>query len=111
MYKNEMMAESKKLKSLISEYWGEEASEIEVEIPDNTPFGIFFLEMKLYGKFKVKMEYERSTLGISVKNENSNDYVILSKMTDQKIYRGLQSYKESNLKHNFEVLNNLLKDK
>lgn len=69
----------------------------------------FFLQVKLYNKHNVLMEYERSTLGISLQEGNGNQYIILSKLTDDKVFRGLQSYKEDNLLHNFKILDDVLK--
>ncbi|MBF2477009.1 hypothetical protein IA829_13875 [Listeria seeligeri] len=110
MLNNDMKIESQKLIDLIEEFWKDNVSSPIVEIPENTPFGIFRIECVLYDKYNIRMSYERSTLGISILNSNTGEYEILSKVAKEPIFRGLSSYKYENLLYNFQVLDNTLKN-
>ena len=72
----------------------------------DAPFTIFEWDMVLYGKFDVRLEYERGTLGTMVKTDEG--YVGLSRLTDEEVVRGLKSCVPENMLRNFQILDRLL---
>jgi hypothetical protein len=103
---NDVQTEMNKVINQIKHFWGDNVSEIRVIESTDTPFNMFTISMRFYGQYDVIMEYERSTLGISVKK--GDEYIILSKLANEPIFRGLQSYLPENLLHNLKVLDNIL---
>lgn len=73
----------------------------------NSPYPEFELPLRLYNAFDVTLEYERSTVGIMVKA--GEDYIGLSRMTAEQVFKGLKSCIPENLLHNFQVLDRLLR--
>lgn len=71
------------------------------------PFTEFELPMRLYNRYNVTLEYERSTIGIMV--NTTQGYIGLSRLTDKQVFKGLKSSKPDNLLHNFMVLDEVLK--
>ena len=67
MLENRIQNEADKLISFIKRFWDDKVSNIKITDIADKPFDIFTLAMKLYKKFDIMMEYERSTLAISVK--------------------------------------------
>lgn len=91
----------------IKDYWGNNVSDFNIIRVIDKPFDMFTLSMKLYGKYDVLVEYDRSTLGFSVKK--NGEYSILSKLSTYPIYRGFDSYSnENNILHNFKALDTVL---
>ena len=90
----------------IENQWRNDVSAIQYRIVDTRRANIFIIEMEIFGKFNIKMEYENSTLGISVKQDNM--FVGLSKLTNEKVYIGFDSCEPENIQHNFEVLDRTL---
>ena len=105
---NSLQEEVNQLTNKIQTFWGDNVENIQLTEFTEEPFIMFTLVMKLYGNYDVMMEYERSTLGISVKNQGQ--YMILSKLSDTPIFRGLKSYIPENLLHNFKALDKVLKN-
>jgi hypothetical protein len=104
---NSAKYEADSLMAKISEYWKDDVSDIKIIMAKDSPVRMFDLAMRFYGKHDVIMEYERSTLGISIKiNEK---LIALGQLTDEEIFRGLKSYTSENLFHNFNVLDRTLK--
>lgn len=92
----------------IENYWGKNVSDLNLVQITDKPFDMFTLSMKLYGKHDVLVEYDRSTLGFSVKMNDK--FVVLSKLSKIPIYRGFDSYiNEGNIMHNFRALDDLLR--
>lgn len=52
---------------------------------------MFTFIMKLYGRYDVKVEYEMSMLGFRIKK--GDEYIILSKLTEEKVLKGFDSYR------------------
>ena len=96
-----------KLIELIEEQWGDDVSAIQYRIADTTRANIFTLKVKIFEQFDVKMDYENSMLGVSVKQGDS--FIALSKLTNEKIYKGFESYEPSKLRHNLGVLDRTLR--
>lgn len=107
MLNNDLMIEIDKLIKVVQEFWGGNVSKIKFEVIEDSPYDEFTLSMLLYNRYQIMMEYERSTLGISVKTKDR--FVILSKFANKPIYRGLKSYVFENLLHNFKVLDETLR--
>lgn len=63
--------------------------------------------MKLYNYADVMIEYECSTVGIMIKMHQ--EYVGLSRLADEPIFKGLKSCMSENLLHNFKVLDKTLR--
>ena len=107
MLNNDVQSELRNVVNKIKDFWGNNISELNVVTVTDKPFDMFTLSMKLYGKYDVLVEYDRSTLGFSIK-ENGKHYV-LSKLSKYPIYRGFDSYaSESNILHNFQALDDVL---
>lgn len=103
----DVRAESQNVMNRIKDFWGKDVSNLRIVKVIDKPFNMFTLSMKLYGKYDVLVEYERSTLGFSVKKDG--EYYILSKLSKYPIYRGFDSYSsESNVLHNFKALDDVL---
>lgn len=105
---NDVQTEIGELIGKIKEVWGNDVSQLCLTESTDTPFNMFTIAMKFYSQHDVIMEYERSTLGISVKTRDG--YIVLSRLAKEPIYRGLKSYIPENLLHNFKVLDKTLKD-
>ena len=107
MLSNDVQSELKSILSKIKNYWGNNVSNLNVENITDRPFDMFTLSMKLYGKYDVLVEYDRSTLGFSIKKNGK--YFVLSKLSKYPIFRGFDSYSsESNIMHNFQALDDVL---
>lgn len=98
--------EANNLVEIVKNFWGQNVSEIKIENLTDVPYELFVLTMKLYNYYHILMEYDRSTLSIKVKTEN--EYITLSRLTNQKVFRGFESYELKNLLHNFKVLDHIL---
>jgi hypothetical protein len=105
---NDVDFEITSLNAKIKEFWGDAVSEIRVTEVTDIPFNMFTMSMIFYGKHQVIMEYERSSVGIRLKIKE--EFITLSKLTDEPIYRGLESYVPENLLHNFKVFDKILKN-
>ena len=107
MLENRIQNEADKLISFIKRFWDDKVSNIKITDIADKPFDIFTLAMKLYKKFDIMMEYERSTLAISVKIDD--EFVYLDELTDEPIFIGFESYYPENLLFNFKLLDKVLK--
>lgn len=95
------------LVDLIKQFWKYSVSNIHVANVTDIPYDMFTLTMTLYDKYDITMDYDRSTISIKV-NVNSQ-YTVLSKLTDEKVYKGFESCDPDNLQHNFKVLDMVLR--
>jgi len=94
--------------SQIKQFWGHNVANIQIQKITEEPYNMFTLSFTLYGNKLVLAEYERSTLGFYVFLDGK--YVGLSKLTNESIYRGFDSYSsESNIVHNFQALDDVLR--
>jgi len=107
MLSNEGQNNLQLLRNLAINYWGDNLQIIGIDIHEKAPFDIFEINILIYGKFHVLLEYEIGTFGISVKVDNG--LVILSKFTEKEIVRGFDSLVPKNIEHNFKVLDEELK--
>ena len=108
MSNNNVQSELQNVVKRINNFWKKDVSDLNIVDIIDKPFNMFTLSMKLYGKYDVLVEYDRSTLGFSVKK--NGDFIILSKLSEVPIYRGFDSYSnESNILHNFKALDNVLR--
>ncbi len=95
----------KMIEDVANQVWGSNVQFGEMKII-NSPYPEFEWPMRLYGNIEVIIKYERSTVGILIKE--GDDYIGLSRMTGEQVFKGLISCKPDNLLHNFQVLDRLL---
>jgi hypothetical protein len=108
MPSNDVQSELQNIVSRIKNYWSNNVSNLNIVKITDRPFDMFTLSMNLYGKYDVVAEYDRSTLGFSVKK--NGEYVVLSKFTKYRIYRWSDSYStESKIMYNFQALEDVLR--
>lgn len=93
------------IRSTAQKVWGADCILGEVKVIE-APFAEFEMPMRLYDKFDIRLEYERSTLGIMVCTPEG--YIGLSRLADEHVFRGFESCVPENMLHNFTVLNRLL---
>ena len=104
---NSLQEEVNQLTQKVKAFWGDEVKDIQLVEGIEDPFMMFTLLMEIYGKYEVKMEYDRSTLNIMTKV--GKEYIVLSKLTDEPVFWGFEGYKPENLLHNFKALDKVLK--
>jgi len=104
---NNAQIEANKLIEEIQGFWGKAVSDIRVVDLTDVPFDMFTLYIKLYGAYEVKLVYDRSTLGINIKI--NRQFIGLSRLANEPVYRGFDGYEPENLLHNFKVLDKTLK--
>jgi len=105
---NDVNYEANSVISQIKQFWGNNVSNIQIKEITEEPYNMFTISLTLYGNKQVLAEYERSTLGFYIFLDGK--YVGLSKLTNESIYRGFDSYStESNILHNFQALDNVLR--
>ena len=95
------------IKAAADEVWGRDIEFGEIGVIAS-PYPEFELPARLYGTFNLRLEYDRSTLGIML--ETAQGYVGLSRLTGEQVFRGLKSCKPENLLHNFRVLDRVVRD-
>ena len=86
----------------IMNYWGDNAVGLQISSITDEPYDLFVVEMTLYDTCDVRMEYDRDTLSIKVKT--ADGFKALSRIADQMVYRGFESYQPEHILHNFRVL-------
>ena len=105
---NNLKEEVNQLTQKIKAFWGDKVKDIKLVEGIEDPFMMFTLSMLMYGKYVIRMEYDRSTLSIKVKiNE---EFIVLSRLSAEPIFRGFEGYKPENLLHNFKALDQVLKE-
>ena len=104
---NSAQVEAEKLIKKIENFWNKEVSDIQITDLTNSPFDMFTLYIKLYGKYEVKL-YDRSTLGINLKVKDQ--FIGLSRLTKEPVFKGFDGYKSENLLSNFKVLDKTVKE-
>lgn len=72
----------------------------------NSPYPEFVWILQLYGKFDVKLNYDRSTLHIEVPTKEGFEPLI--GYTEESVFRGFDGMIPENLLHNFQVLDRLI---
>ena len=106
MLNNDARANISLIKEIANQVWENNVEFGEIKVLDS-PYPEFEWPMRLYNSVDVRLEYERSTVGIMVKTREG--YIGLSRMTDDQVFKGLKSCKPENLLHNFQVLDGLLR--
>ena len=71
------------------------------------PVDAFTIEMRVYKKFKVLIEYEVSTFAFKLWTGNKYEYI--DRFTNNKIIYGFDSMKTENIQNNFKILDVILK--
>ena len=105
---NDVQSELLDIKNRIMDYWGENVSDLNLLSITDKPYDMFTLSMRLYEKYDVLVDYDRSSLGFRVKM--NADYIILSKLSRYPIYRGFDSYlTANNIMHNFRALDDVVR--
>ena len=85
--------------------WGENIEFDEIK-GSNSPYPEFEWQIHLYSKFSIKLNYDRSTLSISVPTKEG--YVVLSNLTNESVFWGFDCMIPENLLHNFQALDRLI---
>lgn len=93
-------------KTAIANFWGDNCV---IEKIDIINLIMFELKLKLYNFADVKIEYDRGTVGISLKT--NSEYIVLSLLTDQKVYWGFEGSDYENIIHNFGILDEIVREK
>ncbi|MBC1794476.1 hypothetical protein [Listeria booriae] len=95
----------------IKKYWNGNISDFKVVFEDFS-YGSFELEFSLYSKFDILLTYERGGAGFKIRKKNTtNEFVIMTKYTDETVYRGLDSLRGNNFLENIRTLDTALKNK
>ena len=67
-----------------------------------SPYSEFEITFLLYGKVDVSILYDRSSVDIGIKQDG--EYQLLGDFTAQSVFRGRMGMKYENMKHTFEIL-------
>ena len=103
---NEAYRDKEVIKTTAQNTWGENC--VFGEFKElNSPYPEFVWILQLYGRFDVKLNYDRSTLHIEF--PTSEGYEPLLGATDEHIFKGFDGMKPENLLHNFQVLDRIVK--
>lgn len=94
------------LKELINQFWGTNVRIINEEVI-NAPFDMFKMNIIIYDKFEILIEYDRSIIGISIKIDNN--FINLRKLTDKETIKGFESSEKDSILYNFKILDDVLK--
>jgi len=105
MLDNEGKENIRKIREAAKQTWGDMCQFGNVEELE-APFCMFEMQMQIYNKFDILLTYDRSILGINIKE--SGEYKNIREFTTQEIKRGFESCKPKNLLHNFKVLDKVL---
>jgi len=106
MLSEEGLMHLKLLKNLIQQFWRCNARIINEELL-NAPFDMFKMNIIIYDKFEILIEYDRSIIGISIKIDNN--FINLRKLTDKETIKGFESSEKDSILHNFKILDDVLK--
>lgn len=106
MLSEEGLMHLKLLKNLMQQFWGSNARIINEEVL-NAPFDMFKMNIIIYDKFEILIEYDRSIIGISIKIDNN--FINLRKLTDKETIIGFESSGKDSILHNFKILDDVLK--
>jgi len=108
MLSKEGIEEYKLLKETALEIWQQDIEFLSEEVLDY-PFDRFKIYFQLYGKFRIYLGYDRSIFALKLWEEEQ--YVYLSRITSEHIYKGFESTKPENIRHNYLVLDKILKER
>lgn len=108
MNNSKMQIEMNQVIEKIKKFWNNNISNIEIKYISDKPVAMFSFTMKVYDKYDVMVEYERSTLGYYIGIEGN--FIGLSKLAAEPVLRGFDSYRtEEDILHNFKILDDTLK--
>jgi len=105
-YHKKLKREAKQVVKIIKEFWGSDVSKICIKNISTKPFDMYQIHMIIHRQ-QIKMEYDRSTLAIMIKD--GNEYISLSQFTNESVFKGFDSFVTENMLHNFRVLDNSMK--
>lgn len=74
----------------------------------NSPYAEFIMPLILYNSVNVILTYDRSILGIAIKQEGGE--IWLDDLTTQLVYDGFESCKPENIEHNFKILDTIARE-
>ncbi|EGQ1130099.1 hypothetical protein I2J92_002989 [Listeria monocytogenes] len=95
----------------IKKYWNDNIADFRI-VNEDFSYGAFELEFSLYNKFDILLTYERGGAGFKIRKKNTtNQFVIMTKYTDQMVYRGLESLRGNHFLSNIETLDMVLENK
>ena len=108
MLSKEGVENYKLLKETALEIWQQDIEFLSEKVFDY-PFDCFEIHFQLYGEFKIWLEYDRSIFALKL--WEGEQYVYISRITSDHIYKGFESTKPENIKHNYLVLDKILKER
>lgn len=94
------------IRNAAQQVWGKNVRFSDIQGKDS-PYSEFEWHILLYNRFDIKMEYDRSMLEITV--NTAQGYILLDKLTNEKIFLWFESCKPQNLLHNFQVLDRVVR--
>ena len=97
----------KVIEVLSKQLWGSNCEIGQVKVL-NSPYAEFECPMRLYHKVNVHLTYDRSILGIAVQTLKGNVWV--DDLTNEMIYDGFESSISKNILHNFQVLDEVVRN-
>ena len=106
MLNNEAIANIEKLKSVATDAFGNNVDFGEIEVI-KSPYPAFEMQLTLYKKYNVLLEYETSTFALKLFTGEKFEY--LDKVTKDKIFYGFDSMIPENIAHNFDILDKALR--
>jgi len=104
---NKLRASEKNVVEAAQNFWGEYVSGIQI-VDENVIQGLFTINMRLYDKTDIKLEYERSCLDLRVKK--GGEFIQIHKLTNKEMANGFDSYKHDGMLKNFGVLDRVVRE-
>ena len=107
MLSNEGIVNLKLLKDMALNTWKDNivlSREREIQIPVDA----FEFQAQIYEHFKVLLEYETGTFALKIWTGEKYEYI--EKFTSNKIFYGFDSMMPKNIQHNFDVLDEILRN-
>ena len=108
MLNNDAYQNIELIRTTAQQVWGNNCKFKELQAI-KSPYPEFVWILQLYGRFDVKLNYDRSTLHIEFPTEEG--YEPLLGATDEYVFKGFDGMKPENLLHNFQVLDRLVSKK
>ncbi len=105
MLSNEGISNLSLLKDMLVNTWKNNIvilGERKIQIPVDA----FEIQMQIYGRNKVMLEYETGTFALKIWTGEKFEY--LDKFTSDKIFYGFDSMIPKNIQHNFSILDKVL---
>jgi hypothetical protein len=106
MLDNEGKENIESIKAAAAQIWADLCQFGNVDLIE-APYCMFEVHLLVYQKFDILLTYDRSILGINIKE--LGEYKNIRRYTSKEIKRGFESCQPENLLYNFRILNEILK--